>query len=156
MKYLYVGKYVTTHGIKGEIKIRSDISFKKEAFKIGQNLYLGKEKTKFVVKSYRIHKNYDMITFNEISNINEILPYKNYNVYINEEDLTNFVQEQLIGYSFYEEDKYIGTITDVINGINPLLEIDKKILVPNVEANIIKIDSNEKKLFYKKIVGLIS
>ena len=35
MKDVYVGKIVSTHGIKGEVKILSDFEYKDKVFKVG-------------------------------------------------------------------------------------------------------------------------
>ena len=39
MEYIYVGKIVNTHGIKGEIRILSDFKYKNEIFKENFKLY---------------------------------------------------------------------------------------------------------------------
>ena len=73
---IYIGKFVNTHGIKGEIRILSDFAYKKEIFQKGTKLYIGKNKTPFIIQNYRVHKNYDMITFENVTDINEMLPFK--------------------------------------------------------------------------------
>ena len=50
MSYIYIGKIVNTHGIKGELRILSAISEKDKIFKTGMRFYLGKEKECFVKK----------------------------------------------------------------------------------------------------------
>ena len=40
MEKLFVGKVVTTHGIKGEIKILSDFQFKDKVFSVGNKLII--------------------------------------------------------------------------------------------------------------------
>ena len=39
MKIIYLGKFVNTHGLKGEIRIISDFEYKDEVFKIGNSIY---------------------------------------------------------------------------------------------------------------------
>ena len=58
---VYVGKIVSTHGIKGEIRILSDFDYKEKVFKVGNKLII--ENKEYTIKSYRKHKNYDMVTF---------------------------------------------------------------------------------------------
>ena len=82
MDFLYLGKIVNTHGIKGEIRILSDFKYKEQVFKKGNNIYIGKDKIKEVLNSYRVHKNYDMVTLEGINDINDVLKYKGMNVYI--------------------------------------------------------------------------
>ena len=61
MEYVYIGKIVNTHGIKGELRIISDFDKKEIVFKPGFAFYLGDFKKKEIVNSYRRHKNFDRI-----------------------------------------------------------------------------------------------
>ena len=63
MDYIYIGDIVNTHGLKGEVRIISEFKFKASVFKIGMNFYIGKDKNKEVVSSYRTHKTFDMVCF---------------------------------------------------------------------------------------------
>ena len=63
MEYIYVGKIVNTHGIKGEIRILSDFKYKNEIFKENFKLYIGTQKQEMIIKNYRKHKMYDMVLF---------------------------------------------------------------------------------------------
>ena len=53
MEYIYIGGLVNTHGIKGEVKIKSNFRYKESVFKPGFNLYIGKDKIKKVINTYR-------------------------------------------------------------------------------------------------------
>ena len=87
MKYIIIGKIVNTHGIKGELRILSDFKYKDKIFKKGFPLYIGYTKEKEIINTYRPHKQFDMVTFNNYNNINEVLKYKGEYVFINKEDL---------------------------------------------------------------------
>ena len=76
MDLVYVGKIVNTHGIKGEVRILSDFDYKERVFKKEVSFYLGKEKQELMVSSYRHHKMFEMVTFEGINNINDVLKYK--------------------------------------------------------------------------------
>ena len=41
MEYIYVGRIITTHGLNGEMKIRSNFKYKDQAFKVGNKIYIG-------------------------------------------------------------------------------------------------------------------
>lgn len=155
---IYIGKLVNTHGIKGEIKIKSDIDYKNEVFKKGNHLYINDQK--FTIKNYRVHKNLDMITFEEINNINDILEYKGQNIYINKEEIKNItLNEELINYEVYS-DRYIGKIIKLMkNKIYDILVVkneEKEYLIPNIKEFVIKIDSENKKIYINEIKGLIN
>lgn len=161
MEYINIGKIVTTHGIKGELKIISNFDYKTEAFKIGNKVYLGKDKNEEVIQSYRVHKNYDMVTFNGYDNINQVLKYKNNNVFINKEDLKidGYLDSDYIGLVVYVNDKMIGRIRNIIkipnNSLFEIEDSEKVFYIPNNSDLIEKIDMKNKKIFIKYIEGLI-
>ena len=59
MKEVYIGKIVSTHGIKGEIKIISDFEYKDKVFVVGKKLIV--DHKDYLIKSYRKHKSFDMV-----------------------------------------------------------------------------------------------
>ena len=77
---LYIGKVAGTHGIKGEIRILSDFKYKDIVFQKGNYLYIDEDN--LTIDTYRVHKNYDMVTFIGINDINDVLKYKGQDVYI--------------------------------------------------------------------------
>ena len=46
MEYVYVGKLVNTHGLKGEVKLLSNFDYKDYYFKKGIHFYIGDNKKK--------------------------------------------------------------------------------------------------------------
>ena len=56
MDYIYIGKIIGTHGIKGEVKVKSDSDFKTERFKENSILYVkrGEEMVKITINSHRV------------------------------------------------------------------------------------------------------
>ena len=44
MEYVYIGKLVNPHGIKGEVKLLSNFEYKDKAFVVGMNFYIGEDK----------------------------------------------------------------------------------------------------------------
>ena len=40
MGRVYIGKVVSTHGIKGEVKILSDFEYKDKVFKVGKKIII--------------------------------------------------------------------------------------------------------------------
>ena len=87
MKYLYIGKLVNTHGIKGEVRILSKFRYKDKVFNKDFKFYIGKDKKEYIIESYRPHKNFDMFVFKGFNDINLIEHLKGSLVYINKDDL---------------------------------------------------------------------
>lgn len=160
MDFVYLGKIVNTHGIKGEVRILSDVNFKNKVFKKNFKLYIGEKKIEEVINTYRKHKNYDMVTFNGINDINDCLKYKGKNVYINKHDIDydGYFDEDLIGLNVYSKDKYIGDVYEIIkNSIYDILVIknnNKKYMVPKIDEFIEKVDLENKNIYINEIKGL--
>ena len=76
MKYIYIGDVVNTHGLKGEVRLISDFEHKKKVFKKGFKLYIGRDKDELVINTYRVHKEYDMLTFEGLTSIDDVIIYK--------------------------------------------------------------------------------
>lgn len=159
MKYVYIGKIVNTHGIKGEIRILSDFLYKEEVFKKGRVFYIGKEKTKETMRTYRPHKQYDMITFEGIDDINEVLKYKGKPIYIDRSDLQidGYVTEDLLNL-VVQSDHEIGKVTDVLTSkAGRILVVNgkHKNMIPFVDAFIEEVNLEKQYIKIKEIEGLI-
>lgn len=160
MNYVYIGEIVNTHGIKGEVRIISDFKYKKEVFKKDFNLYIGDDKTKLVINTYRIHKNYDMVTFIGINDINDVLDYKGKKVYINRDEIefSGILDTDIIGLEVIT-DKKIGIVKDIMktkaHDILVVEENDSRYLIPYIKEFVDKIDLKNKKIYIKEIEGLI-
>ena len=160
MDFIYIGKYVNTHGIKGEIRIISDLSNKDEIFKPNFKIYIGSKKQEFIIDNYRKHKNFDMVTLNGINNINDIIDLKGSSVYINRYDLDKdtIFDIDYIGLKVYT-DRLVGEVIDILKSpSNDILVVDKddkKIMIPKVDAFIKDIDIKNKKIYINEIKGLI-
>lgn len=131
---LYLGKLVNTHGIKGEVRILADFKYKDLVFKKGNFLYIGEDK--LLINSYRVHKGYDMVTFDGINDINDVLKYKGKKVYIKKDqfEFPGILNEDLIGVSVYASDKLIGKVKDIYKNVNQeLLILDNGMMIPFVD-----------------------
>ena len=102
MDYVYIGKIVNTHGIKGELRIRSNFDKKDIIFKPGFTLYVGEGYVAEEIVSYRPHKEFDMVTFKGYDNINQVLNYLKMNVYVKRSDLELSKDEYILDISSKE------------------------------------------------------
>ena len=156
---VYLGEIVNTHGIKGELRILSDFKFKSEAFKQNNKLYIGKRKQEVVIKTYRKHKIYDMVTFEGFESINDAIAFKGDEVYIKREDLKidGYVDEDIIGLEAYDKDKLIGIVDNIIKNKQEILLIkkeDKSYMIPFVDE-FVSVDLENKKVNINVIEGLL-
>ena len=155
MKLVYIGKYVNTHGLKGEIKILSDFEYKDKVFKAGNSIYI--DNNKYTINSYRVHKGYDMVTLDGIIDINDIELLKGSQVYIdNDEYSFEYVYSDLIGFSIYDND-YRGEVIDIVKSkLYPMLKVkyNKEYMIPYIDNFIDKVDLESKKIYIKYMKGL--
>ncbi len=159
MEYINVGKIITTHGLNGELKIRSDFKYKDLIFKCGFTLYIGKLYEKHIILSYRKHKCYDMVLLDNISDIDKAIHYKQSDVYILKTDLVldnKYLKEDLIGLNVLYNDNNIGVVLDIIDVSmgNELLKLEK-FYIPNNSHFVKEIDLNKKIIIVYNIEGLI-
>lgn len=155
MRFIYIGKVTNTHALKGEIRILSNFEFKNKVFTKGFKLYVGHLKTEETIETYRRHKQYDMVKFVGIDNINDVIKYKGASVFINEEDLNlsddEILVEELIGMKVYNDDSLVGNITEYRedNG-NKNIRVNDK-LIPFNKDFISKIDKQNKEIHFHDI-----
>ncbi|HHT38394.1 MAG TPA: 16S rRNA processing protein RimM [Mollicutes bacterium] len=145
MNYFEVGKYVKTHGLKGEIKILSDLSNTSSVFKAGNIIYIGEDKIPFTIKTYRKHQKYDMITLDGLDSIEKVLPYKGFRIFINKEDSDVFLIEFLIGYKVYNNGVYIGEVIEILRGVKYdfIVVSDKRIIIPYIDEFIVSLNKDK-------------
>ena len=152
---VYVGKIVATHGIKGEIRILSDFDYKEKVFKVGNKLII--ENQDYTIKSYRKHKNYDMVTLNNYNNINDVLFLMKKEVYFLKENLNlssnEVLDEDLMTFTVLTNNNKKGIIKEIFyaSQTNKIIRIqlDKEILIPMNSPMIEKIDKEKKEIYIK-------
>lgn len=160
MNYLYIGKLVNTHGIKGEVRLLSKFRYKDKVFVKGFKVYVGKDKEEFEIEKYRAHKNFDMLVFKDNYDINKVEYLKGSLVYINKDDLhlddDTFLSIDLIGFNVIIDNKNIGIIKEVLDTpANEVLVLDNNVMIPYVKDFIDNINIKEKIITIKNIKGLI-
>lgn len=159
MNLIKIGHVSNTHGLKGEIRILSNFKFKDKVFKISNKLYIMNDE--LIIKSYRKHKEYDMVTFKNLDNIDDVIIYKGEDVFIDRDTLeySGYLDCDLIGLEVYNKNKYMGKIVDIIStNAHDVLVIQngKKHMVPKIDEFIKDVDLVNKKVEINYIKGLVN
>lgn len=157
---IYIGKTVSTFGIKGELKVISDFEKWDKAYKIGNKILINN--IEHVISGIRYHKNYILLEIDDLKNINNILKYVGFNIYIKRMDLhleeNEFLYKDLINSDVIDNDgSNLGKIIEVEQGVNLLIKVkgSKEFYIPYVDEYIISFDLNNKKLYTKNAKDLI-
>jgi 16S rRNA processing protein RimM len=156
-----VGKIVATHGIKGELKVKSETDF--DRFKVGNELYIFKDKHYLEIKitSHRPHKGLELITINDYNDINEVLGFVGCELFTKHEEKLEddeFYVEELVGLKVVSTNgDHLGEVIDVREVPQGyILEVktnDKNVLIPFVNEFII--DVSDEEIIVNVIEGLI-
>ena len=160
MNKVYIGKIVSTHGIKGELKILSDFPYKDKVFVVGNKIIIDNED--YEIKSYRVHKNFDMVTLNDYKDINEVLFLLKKEVYFDKDKLSlndnEILDEDLIKYNVLTKDGKKVIIKEIFMASpdNKILrvEFDHEVLIPVNSPMIVEINKENKELIVELIEGM--
>ena len=160
MDKVYIGKIVSTHGIKGELRILSDFQFKDKVFKIGNKLII--DDKEYIIKSYRVHKKFDMVTLNDFNDINQVLYLLKKDVYFDRDHLeldnNEILDSDLITYKVMTTTGKKGIIKDIFyaSSDNKVIRclFDREVLIPYNSPMIIDINKEEKLLIIELIEGM--
>ena len=162
MEYVIIGEIVNTHGIKGELKIKSSTDFIEERFKKGNHVFLSDHGNmiEMEVLAHRFHKGHVLVTFKGYQDINLVEQYKGCLLYANKDtellvDGEYYVGD-LIGCEVYNYGELIGTLKDIqLYEHHDLLVVEgkKKILIPYVEAFVKEEDIENKRIDVELIEG---
>ena len=156
---IYIGKTVSTFGIKGELKVISDFEKCDKAYKVGNKILINN--IEHIITKVRYHKNYILLEIDNLKNINDILKYVGFNIYIKRLDLhldaDEFLYKDLIGASVIDNFTNLGTIIDISYNINLLVKVkgEKEFYIPFVNEYIEKFDLSKKILYTKNAKDLI-
>ena len=161
MDKVYIGKIVSTHGIKGEIRIVSDFQFKEKVFVVGKKLIVDEQT--YEIKSYRKHKNYDMVLLGEFKNINDVLFLMKKNAYIDKSSL-DLMDDEVLDSELIKFKVINGDLEGVVEEIffasntNKIIRVNingKSILVPFNSPMIKKISKSDEILYLELIEGML-
>lgn len=161
-EYIYVGKIVNTHGLKGEVRILSDFSMKDKVFVPGTTIYLGRKKEKEIIASYRHHKIFEMIKMDGYNDINDVLRFKGLYVYIKRCDLKlgedEYLETDLINLDVLVDGKLEGTIVEIRDsGNNKFLVIKtptKDVYIPYQKEFIKEVNIKDNYIIIEPIKGM--
>ncbi len=162
-EYLEAGKVVTTHGIRGEVKIMP-YTDTPELLAEFDRLFIGKNTDELIIERSRVFKNMVIAKIEGVDTPEAAEKLRNKLLYMHRDDLeldddTYFIQD-LIGIEVRDADsgKVYGTISDVMQtGANDVYVIkgsDREYLVPAIADVVISTDIDENIMTIRPLDGL--
>lgn len=166
-KLLQVGVITSTHGIRGEVKAFPTTDDPKRFKKLKQVILdTGKEKRDLEVESVKFFKQFVILKFKGIDNINEVERYKRCPLLVTRDHAVPLQEDEyfiadMIGMQVVTEDGAVfGTLKDVIEtGANDVYIIESsehgEVLVPAIKECILDINIEEQKMQIHLMDGLV-
>lgn len=164
---LQVGVITQTHGVRGEVKVFPTTD-DPQRFKQLKHVVLdtGKETLPLEIQSVKFFKQFVILKFKGIDNINDIERYKRCPLLVEREDAVELEEDEyfiadMIGMEVVTEDgESFGTLKDVMEtGANDVYVIDSsehgEVLVPAIRECILDVDIKERKMKIHLMEGLI-
>lgn len=155
MENIFVGKITNTHGIKGELKVKSEFKYKDEIFV--KNFEINIDGQHFVIESSRNHQEYKLILLEGYNNINDVLCFKGKEIYVPRDKISSsyILNEDIIGFNVIVGKKNIGKLDEVIKSNAHEILVVGRIMIPYVDAYVSKIDLEKKQIYVNDIEGLL-
>ena len=164
---LQVGVISSTHGIRGEVKVfptTDDVKRFKKLKKV--ILDTGREHLPLEVESVKFFKQFAIVKFKGIDNINDIEKYKGKSLLVDRENAVKLRKDEyfiadMIGLSVFTDDgESFGTLKDVMEtGANDVYIIDSpkhgEVLVPAIKQCILDVDIEGQKMTIHLMEGLV-
>ena len=149
---LQVGIITSTHGVRGEVKVYPTTDDPRRFRRLKEVvLDTGKEKMNLEIEGVKFFKQFVILKFKGLDNINDIEKYRQTSLYVTRKNAVRLQRDEyfiadLIGLKVQDEDgKELGTVKDVIEtGANDVYEVEmadgKSLLLPAIKQCILNVD----------------
>lgn len=149
---LQVGIIASTHGVRGEVKVYPTTDDPRRFRRLKEVvLDTGKEKMNLEIEGVKFFKQFVILKFKGLDNINDIEKYRQKSLYVTRKNAVRLQRDEyfiadLIGLKVQDEDgKELGTVKDVIEtGANDVYEVEmsdgKSLLLPAIKQCILNVD----------------
>ena len=164
---LQVGIIASTHGVRGEVKVYPTTDDPRRFRRLKEVvLDTGKEKMNLEIEGVKFFKQFVILKFNGLDNINYIEKYRQKSQYVTRKNAVRLQRDEyfiadLIGLKVQDEDgKELGTVKDVIEtGANDVYEVEmaagKSLLLPAIKQCILNVDVENGTMQVHVLEGLL-
>lgn len=166
--YYQVGQIVNTHGTRGEVRVLATTDFPEERFTPGATLTVfvpGQVPRKLTVTGHRKHKQFDLLTFAEITDMNLAEQLKGGDLKVNaaqQDDLAegNYYYRDIVGLQVEtQEGRVLGKITEIMTpGANDVWVVARDgqddLLLPAIKDVVKRVDLENHRVIVDLLEGL--
>ena len=164
---LQIGVITTTHGIRGEVKVYPTTDDVHRVEELNSLLLdTGREYRELEIQNVKYFKQYAILKFRGIDNINDIEKYKGKSLYVTRENAQHLDEDEyyiadLIGMDVVLEDgSKFGTLKDVMEtGANDVYVVEDtkgaEVLLPAIKECILDVDVEKNVMTIHLMKGLI-
>ena len=166
-QFLRVGVISSTHGIRGEVKVYPTTDDPERFLDLDEVILdTGREHKILEIEGVKFFKNQVILKFKGYDNINDIEKYLKKDLLVDREHAVelgeneNFIADLIDMEVVTDEDKALGTLTDVIEtGANYVYAVKtpegKEILLPAIRDCILDVNVDEKRMTVHVMEGLL-
>lgn len=164
---LQVGIIISTHGVRGEVKVYPTTDDPRRFRRLKEVvLDTGREKMNLEIEGVKFFKQFVILKFKGLDNINDIEKYRQKSLYVTRKNAVRLQRDEyfiadLIGLKVQDEDgKELGTVKDVIEtGANDVYEVEmadgKSLLLPAIKQCILNVDVENGTMQVHVLEGLL-
>lgn len=164
---LQVGIITSTHGVRGEVKVYPTTDDPRRFRRLKEVvLDTGREKLNLEIEGVKFFKQFVILKFKGLDNINDIEKYRQKSLYVTRKNAVRLQRDEyfiadLIGLKVQDEDgKELGTVKDVVEtGANDVYEVEmadgKSLLLPAIKQCILNVDVENGTMQVHVLEGLL-
>ena len=142
MNNIWIGSTAGPVGLKGEIKIITDINHQDKIFKINNNLIINDNP--YTIKTLRFFKNHYIISFQGYEDINKINDLLHQDVYVNKDHLSlltnEFLYTEIIGFTIMDNQEKIGIVKNILLNKKNYFIQDDRLIIPMIDKYLVNVD----------------
>ena len=164
---LQVGIITSTHGVRGEVKVYPTTDDPRRFRRLKEVvLDTGREKLNLEIEGVKFFKQFVILKFKGLDNINDIEKYRQKSLYVTRKNAVRLQRDEyfiadLIGLKVQDEDgTELGTVKDVIEtGANDVYEVEmadgRILLLPAIKQCILNVDVENGMMQVHVLEGLL-
>ena len=158
LQFVEAGEIVTTHGIKGEVKVMCWLDDPEMLCEFDRCVIDGKE---FEIEQCRVQKTCNLVKLSGIENMDAAQAMRGKKIMLYREDIDDEVifAAELIGVEVYADGQIIGKIKEVLDYPGNSVYVvrgEHKYMIPAVKAFILETDMEANTMQVKLIEGMRS